>query len=411
MIPHYRPRKSRLSCPAIVIACLTLFMVTPASSVKSVEADLNLLRTPSSPGFLLLDIESSTVPRPQTVTDLTVSLRQETSEFSELPRDFAMEFSPYWVVGGEGADFNEMASGKTTCKSIWQSVQFSIATKSRTDTLMSTTDSMTTFQSTAIGAGFNASILRGRRTEEAVQAVDTHKDALRVLEGVMSDDLARSKATDPGYQELVTDIALLAAEQETSDNPDSIANLISAHQNSLEKREAALKNLISANYADQLQALREQINNLPAGRIGWQLDLAGGLVYDLPGREFDNADFKTAGGWLTGGYGWNGGIALLTARLMADENPGNQTAFDIGAGIVGDFSSKLSGSLEGAYRHVNYYNSENKDTWRLALRADYLVGKNKSLAVTFGRDFEGKTTGNLISLVQLVLGFGSTRSI
>jgi hypothetical protein len=139
--------------------------------------------------------------------------------------------------------------------------------------------------------------------------------------------------------------------------------------------------------------------------------VAGGIVYDLPGRDFNNLDLMTFGGWITGGYDWKGISWLGVARVLGDEHPGDKAAWDVGTRLIGDFSPKLSGSLEAAYRFVNNYSGDNEDSWRVAMRTDYLIGKNKSIAVTFGRDFENKTSGNLISLVQLVLGFGSTRSI
>ena len=47
--------------------------------------------------------------------------------------------------------------------------------------------------------------------------------------------------------------------------------------------------------------------------------------------------------------------------------------------------------------------------WRIAFSLDYAVAKNRSIALTFGQDFEGNQTGNLLAAVNVLLGFGTAR--
>ncbi len=72
--------------------------------------------------------------------------------------------------------------------------------------------------------------------------------------------------------------------------------------------------------------------------------------------------------------------------------------------------SKLSLSAEVVSR--NFPEAKvNDNIWPLAGIADHAIAKNKSLSLTIGRDFGGNYSGSLITLLNLVFGFGSTRPI
>ena len=59
----------------------------------------NSIRTPTSPAFVLLGIEPTAVERPNTPSALAVSILNRTQNLSVLPKDYALEFSPYWLLG------------------------------------------------------------------------------------------------------------------------------------------------------------------------------------------------------------------------------------------------------------------------------------------------------------------------
>ncbi len=55
-------------------------------------------RTPVSPAFVLLGVAPTVVERPNTPSDLALSVLNRSTSFTSLPRDVALEFSPYWLV-------------------------------------------------------------------------------------------------------------------------------------------------------------------------------------------------------------------------------------------------------------------------------------------------------------------------
>jgi hypothetical protein len=467
---NLRPRLIVLT--TVILASLISGVTSWAQEEKS-NSDLNLLKTPSSVGLTLLDFDISTVPRPQTPTDLTITILNETNDLQELPQDFAMEFSPYWVLGGEDATFEELAGDQVSLKSIWQNLQVSVATKARNDTAIISTDSIFMQTSSDLALGINISILRGKRSKDEVEAFNNIKNGLRNLRNVMDQEIESAKAQSSEFEMLEDELGnVLESLSEFSEASDLLEDGIKALEVSIitteesisrlrtggditeiramealldqfivklrmassrlmlneaqisaleiqamaiqggkSRLEASFKAELVEKFRDSIETQKKLVMDAPRTRVGPRFEVAGGVVTAVPGRDIDRAKVKTYGLWMTGGYEGESLSLLGVARILGDGKSGNQATWDLGARIIGDFGPRLSGSLESAYRHVNQYKEDNFDTWRMALRIDYLVGKNKTLAVTFGRDFEGKTSGNLLTMLQLVLGFGSSRPI
>src|SRR5438477_12673520 len=69
--------------------------------------NLNLLRAPTSPGFILLNKQPSDIERPTTPTDFMVNFSNASSGFSALPQNYAIEVAPCWLFGGKNITFKE----------------------------------------------------------------------------------------------------------------------------------------------------------------------------------------------------------------------------------------------------------------------------------------------------------------
>jgi len=178
------------------------------------------------------------------------------------------------------------------------------------------------------------------------------------------------------------------------------------------QREAEIKEQVEAEirkqHADKIRNVKGIISKLRLRRIGWKLDIAGGMVADFPQRVFDDGSINRWGAWLTGGYEWRKWSTLSVFRYMGNRNDSDESSFDFGGRIIFDNYKQFSLSTEAVYRKFpNRSINDNKK--RIALLFDYAIAKNKSISFTFGRDFEGKQSGDLISLVNILLGFGSKR--
>ncbi len=65
------------------------------------ELSLDLLRTPSSPAFQILDVGVTKIERPYSPTDFMVSVNQASDNFTTIPLNYAIDISPFWLVKGE----------------------------------------------------------------------------------------------------------------------------------------------------------------------------------------------------------------------------------------------------------------------------------------------------------------------
>src|SRR5206468_3577701 len=77
-----------------------LLCVAPlAAQIPDAPAAYNQLRTPTSPAFVVLGVTPTAVERPNTPADIAFSILNSSGALTSLPKDVAIEFSPYWLFG------------------------------------------------------------------------------------------------------------------------------------------------------------------------------------------------------------------------------------------------------------------------------------------------------------------------
>lgn len=90
-------------------------------------------KIPSTPGFALLDLSPSTIQRPSSSKALALTLLNATGSGNTLPKDFALEITPYWLVKLKDETFYKYSSlpdeeHKNTFSGILRKLSFSIST-------------------------------------------------------------------------------------------------------------------------------------------------------------------------------------------------------------------------------------------------------------------------------------------
>jgi hypothetical protein len=362
-----------------------------AKADESISIDAMVV--PSSPGFVLLGIEPASIERPGTVMDLTFSVMNRLGNTEGLPKDFALELAPYWLFGAGNLTYEKYADYRNIWANIIQTGSVSIASASGPDSSLG-----------SLAFGLRFSILRGKINDEFEsykRRLDTLRLSLKELNAIYSPYIQQRMERD----ELVTalDSAWFTAERAGN---QALMDNINAQKT---LRLIEIKAAIDKEFADSLAVIRKLASDLRLRRIGWKLDIAGGTVTMFPNRIFDNGKMSRWGIWATGGYEWRNWSALGVVRYLGDRDQRDLSSLDMGGRLIIDIS-KLSLSTEVVSR--NFPESKaNDDIWRLAGIADYAIAKNKSLSLTIGRDFGGNYSGSLITLLNLVFGFGSDRPI
>ena len=362
------------------------------SNMPDSTMSFDLLLAPPCPGFVLLGIEPASVERPGNVTDLAVTILSKTENLNMLPENFAIEIAPYWLFAGSAITYDKYTDHRNIGSNILQSASFSIANSS---------DSV----SASLALGVRFSILRGvidSKFNNYAVRLDSLYRMLNEINIVFASEWMKRIQIDETVKSL----------KDAFPNADSslqpiIESLITQRESEI-KREVEAE--IRSKYAQELENVKAIISRLRLRRIGWKLDVAGGTAIDFPRREFDDANLKRWGAWLTGGYEWKRISSLAVLRFMGASDNSDEFSIDLGGRLILDDIKRFSLSAESVFRKFPNRSTDN-DQWRLALLFDYAISKNKSISFTFGRNFDKQQGGNLLALVNILLGFGSNRPI
>lgn len=363
---------------------------------KTIETDsnqmeLNLLLPPSSPGFTLLNKEFSSVDRPGTVADLAVLFQTKTENFSTIPEDYALEFSPYWIIWGEKTSYDEYRNNK-----IWNNMlqSFTISIASATDP-----DPLDASEKTrSMGFGFKLSLFRG-------EMQNSWNDLIKPLQEYHRQFVSELREKENSDKILSNLRAQLRGAVHDPIKTEALIKKMEAREKKIEDElRAKLEN------SSEVQIAKKKLSEITLKRVGFKMDVAGGVAVSFPGESFDNASIKREGIWTTFGYEWNTVSVLAVARYYHDRSENQQSNYDFGARLIWDHD-RLSLSGEGVIRFLGENKTDPSTSWRLAMIVSYNLGANKSLQFVFGRDNKGEKTGNLISLVNFVIGLGTQRPI
>jgi len=88
------------------------------------DINIDMLKAPQSPAANLLGMADSEISKPSDPTTFMVSLRQATNNFSSIPTNYAIDFSPFKVFGSSDLKFTDWLRGR---KSFKQNTVLSIA--------------------------------------------------------------------------------------------------------------------------------------------------------------------------------------------------------------------------------------------------------------------------------------------
>ncbi len=385
-------------------------------SQNNEEVKLDLLKSPSSPAFILLNQQPTDIERPATPTDFAVSFRNSSNNFSAFPKNYAVEMAPAWLFNAKNIGF-EAAYGEHSHEDYWKNIQQTF----NLSVAYAPVDSLVPQGASQFGFGFKFSIVRGQ-TDTAF--LNTIKSLNGVLKEIGQDFTAKAEAElrkNRRYFEL--DSFLNAKLKNGVSATDTF--LIRSLSITMEKLENEIKNNFIKDYSNKLEAKRlvliEKLKKMQVMRTGFFLDVAGGAVLDFPTRVFEYSEINKYGAWITSGVDGKNISALGIGRLLANTKTpyltdssligtDNSTALDLGGRLIYK-KDKFNISVEALYR--NYLNTDKYQTgWKGTFYISYDLGTNKLLTLNISRDFNGSVNkkGNLVTALNLIIGLGSTRN-
>ncbi len=378
------------------VACFGL-----QAQTDSTKINLDLLRGPVSPASNLLGISPNDIQRPTDIKGFMLSLQNASQNFSTLPSTFAVDVAPFWL-SKQGKYLTSTRDVKNT---FGKTLVFSVAVRNYQS--KAKIDS-----TTQIGLGLRFSIYRENKFRQKI--IKQIYESIQ-FKGSLLDS---AQKYNKEYQRLES--------QKDSVNKLLAVTVDSTEKVALRKKHieiTSMESIITNNIitTDSLKFLSNVIKaeNTKLIRIGWKIDFAGGISWNIPETKFDNAQIHKVGAWLTGGYeGENGHSLFAIARwlynpdkIFADDKGviknKSVNTFDIGVKYNYQmYESPLNLSFEFVHRGVA--STEIENTWRATFNASYEIDKNMILTLALGRDYDKtmKKDGNVIALLNLVKGFG-----
>lgn len=365
-------------------AFLLVLWALPTYAQNDTLPQFNLLRTPTSPAFTLLGVAPTTVERPNTPAAIAVSLLSNTAGLTQLPTDYALEISPYWLFGHPTLTWQ-----RDTTRTVWESVErtatFSIGT-ARTDS------SSTASAATNLAVGFRTSLFSGTMSSRSKRCLDTVQQQLTksAANFYAATKAARQQADDRF-------IAQLKANEGNS----------AAQEVARQEHEAAIKKI---NQQAIAQFEQGELQDIALEREGFLLELAFGGTWSFANAIADSGRFARFGAWLTPAYQWQNWSIVGVGRVLADKR-GDSTYVTVDAGARLIYTESQFGiSLEAAGQTFTWNNAPANE-WRLAAVADVEIRDGTWVTMTFGRDFHGNQTGSFLAKLGLAFQLGSQRYV
>src|SRR5712691_2914509 len=165
---------------ASIVALLT-FAAGAATPLKAQSGDagpaFNSWRTPVSPAFVILGIAPTVVERPNTPADLAFSVLNRSAAFTSLPRDIALEISPYWLIKHPTLTWQA-----DTVRGLGSSIARTMTISFATAELGTTARPVT-----GLALGFRAAPFSGQLSRESIAQLKALGDRLTIETSVLAD--------------------------------------------------------------------------------------------------------------------------------------------------------------------------------------------------------------------------------
>jgi hypothetical protein len=400
----------------ITLLTLAFYLTTLIAFSQDAEVKLDLLQAPNSPAFNLLGISPSSIDKPTNLTSFAFSLQNATSNFSQLPSDFAMEFAPFLIFKEKSKTVEDLQSIKFS-EVFQQTFMLSIGMTNELDNAEEP-------KLTKLGTGFKFSIIRpkfDKQTHDDLDAIYKYQDKLNEERKAKVDN-------DPNHKYLNSKLDKLKEELLKEGTPQKRKIEIMEEMESLNKLIEARETELAPDDSDEtVVKISEKAKQFKINRAStFFLDLAGGVVTDFTEQTFNRSELTKGGLWLTGGFENYNSFSLLSVaryfyqpdKLLADDtgtiSTDDLSSFDAGLRLIykEPKKQKLSLSLEGIFRSV-LNNDIVEPSWRTVVTTSYDVGNNQMLTFSFGKDFDNTyiKDNNLIAALNFIIGLGGDKNV
>lgn len=417
------------------------------------EIDFSQLSSPSIPAFTILGVQPSEISRPKTLDALETSVYSNFSKDGNiaLPKNYALEFTPYWLKAKPRIEFNDYVNPNAG-QSFLQNSAFSLASyeqKSYKDTTKNnvrmgigyrTVINKTKFIESdeyvnvllQLQAGLgSASLLQGNLSALQYKSKKLQDSTSLVYNKIINDstirysfekyvERAKQQAKNAEEKILIDKLAKELVYKVIDENKGKDGKII------LEQIEEKFKT--GVNEFTKSKELTDSLQKIIDERYGFSLEFAAALTLDFPTNDIYFSEVPKFGIWITPSYRlkgekvkWLHNFELLAVgRYIKNYLPNNYSDnFDVGGKIVfetGRFS--INGELLQRFQKVTISSetvnnvttktTESTQDFKATLNLNYALTPNMVLSYSFGKNYELNTGSkdNLISMLSINYALG-----
>ena len=390
-----------------IVYTLAILLCSSYIIAQSNDITIDKLKAPQSPAANLLGMADSEISKPTDPTAFMLSLRQATNNFTSLPTNYAVDFSPFQVFGSKKLKFTDWLEGRNSFK---QNTVLSIAVNN--NPVLNQNNELA--PNTALGFGFKISLFGGNLSEKAKSKMDS---SIVFLSEITKTLLADSAAIPTIlYREGLLKYADSESKKFNTAKRDAYILLQNESLKIISEKNFSSKKLMIQEHGDSIKSLIQQVD---LNRYGWKWNVEGAIAYNFPQTSIKNNEFSKLGLWTTFGYEFEKGFSILgLGRYFYSPNEAitiiDSTAingFDTGIRMIYE-KNDFTFSGEIIYRNgtldMEVGDKSKINTYKYQLNFSYHIAANAQLTLNLGRQFDGtlNNTGNLISALNFIKGFG-----
>ena len=412
----------------ILFAILLNFAVLKAQSLN-----LEDLKTPDSPGFQILDIAPTSIEKPINPKALGATLLSLVNDNQAIPKNFAMEISPYWYFKDSKASVHRYLNIEATDQNgkihsnsfagILNKLSVSMASVYN-DTVSGSLLAKTNY----LSFGVRTNLFTYRKWEQNNKMKDalenfSNRVTLLKAETVSTDSLVALKRV---LKTKNTELKGILATENDNNKKKIYLDLIELNANQISELDVQINTIrlkapdlvLEAIKKDEtLNSYLKELDALPL------IQLDGAFAYSeaFADNTTANRTFNRSGTWIN--------LAVNSAGLTAEKSKYNlaaigllkyisdniltddvnnvferESAMDVGIKI--DFTIK---DFTLAYEHIerSYKGDNGKDSDRNVFVMQYKISDGLYFTGSYGKNFG--EVNNLFTLFGINYGFGNTQ--
>jgi len=406
------------------VILLLNFTISKAQTVK-----LEDLKTPDSPGFQILDISPTSIEKPINPKALGATILNLANDGNAIPKNFAMEVSPYWYFKDSNASvlkyLNIRNDGKTTVSISGILSKLSISMAS---VYSDTTNGSLIAKTNYLSFGVRTNLFSLRLSEQNKYLMGTlAKISTKIVELKPKEIITDGKESE--IKKLKTDNNKLKEmiSAETDDlKKDSFNRTLKENSDRIQKLQDEVDS-IEENAPDiflkvlkedeELKSYMDELDTPPL------IQIDGAFAYSEAFSDNTTATkrFNRSGVWTSIAVNSSGmaekkskynlaavGLFKYISDNMLIDNENNifgrENALDIGIKV--DFTIK---DFTLAYEHIkrNYNGNNGLDSNRNVFIMQYKISDGLYFTGSYGKNFG--EINNLFSLFGINYGFGKTQ--